>query len=189
LPPRERISNRTEASIAKERPALRALACWNWRSPRRDQAIVTLQDANRAIQGPDRSIFFGIWPTSLIERRGYESKRPRPSEERSPNPSRLPERWIKSSSGLHLAASKWGRGARAFEQVRSRYWKFPGLIEQVDLQLGRCYENLNSRRLTGGLWPVVAREPESTPARAGLAAAQIALGLGDDALEQYRPSS
>src|SRR5262249_49821944 len=63
----------------------------------------------------------------------------------------------------------------------------PELVEQVDLQLGRCYENLNEPAAQLAAYGrVVARNPESTLARAGMAIAQTALGHGDDALEQYR---
>jgi len=66
---------------------------------------------------------------------------------------------------------------------------FPEADRAVDCSWDDAYENLNEPGLNwrpmAGWW---ARNPESTPARAGLAAAQIALGHGDDALEHIASS-
>src|SRR5262249_41356557 len=151
----------------------------------RDQAVVTLQDAARAINGPDR--FNILWDLANLLIDGKDMKQASKAIEDVRQSQPTPGAVDYLQARLHMAAGQWADAARTFEQVRPLLEVSPELVEQVDLRLGRCYENLNEPAAHMAAYGrVVARNPESTLARAGMAIAQTALGHGDDALEQYR---
>jgi tetratricopeptide (TPR) repeat protein len=173
----------------------RALAMLELSASRRDRAILTLEDAVRVIKGSER--FNLLWDLANLRIDGGDmqqaSKVIADIGQSQPTPGAVDY----LNARKHMAAGDWAEAARTFEQVRPLLEVSPELIAQVDLQLGRCYENLNEPAAQLAAYGrVIARIPESRneeekqqiekTARAGMATAQTALGHGDDALEQYR---
>lgn len=81
----------------------------------------------------------------------------------------------------------WAEAAKSFERVRAAWEGVPELTIQVDRWLGQCYAELGepARQLTA--WKrVVSQDAGSIPAQLKLAAAQLAAGHIDEAVEQYR---
>jgi tetratricopeptide (TPR) repeat protein len=86
-----------------------------------------------------------------------------------------------------MAQQRWPEAAAALERVRGAARSAPGLLLQVELFLGRCYEQLNEPgHQLAAFSRALALDPTSAAAREGVASAQWALGRADDAVSQYR---
>jgi tetratricopeptide (TPR) repeat protein len=172
-----------------------ALALLELAASRREQAIATLQNAARVINGANR--FNILWDLANLLIDGKDTKQASKTIEDVRQSQPTPGAVDYLQARLHMAEGSWAEAARTFEQVRPLLEVSPELVTQVDLQLGRCYENLNepAAQLTA-YGRVIARISElrneeekqqiEKTARAGMATAQTALGHGDDALDQYR---
>jgi tetratricopeptide (TPR) repeat protein len=81
----------------------------------------------------------------------------------------------------------WRQAARRFEDLRPQMAPSRALAKQVNLFLGRCYEQLGNADLAVAAYrQAVTLDPRWVPARLGLATASLSLGKIDDALDEYR---
>ncbi len=88
---------------------------------------------------------------------------------------------------LRLCRSEWAGAAGVLERVRPKLEDSPELSTQVDLFLGRCYEQLDDMaRRFDAYSRAVRRDPRSAVARRGLGATLWTRGQLLDALDQYR---
>jgi tetratricopeptide (TPR) repeat protein len=95
---------------------------------------------------------------------------------------------------LLVGDGKWVQAARVFERSRAALEAVPSLdrdgetfLGQIDLFLGRCFEQLNDPgRQLAAYGRFAARNPTSAAAHLSLASAHVASGRLDEALEQYR---
>jgi tetratricopeptide (TPR) repeat protein len=163
----------------------RALALLELETGRRDQAVAYLERGAHAVVEGDR--FSLLWDLANIHIDGGNREEAAKVIDQVQGAQPTPGAVDYLRGRLKMAEGRWSAAARILEQVRPLLEVSPELIEQVDLQLGRCYERLNEPAAQlAAFGRVLARNRESLPARAGMAAAQIVLGRGDDALEQYR---
>jgi tetratricopeptide (TPR) repeat protein len=88
---------------------------------------------------------------------------------------------------LLMHQGQWLEASRRLERVRPLLESSPELGKQTDLYLGHCYEQLEepSQQLAA-YERVLTRDPQSVPARLGMANAFLALGRLTDTLDQYR---
>ena len=90
-------------------------------------------------------------------------------------------------SRMQLARGEWAAAARTLERALPLLDAYPALLDQVDLLLGACYEQLDAPGMRVNAYArIAARNPDSVTARTRLASAQAAAGRLDNALEQYR---
>lgn len=95
---------------------------------------------------------------------------------------------------LLVGDGKWSQAARRFEQSRAALEALPALdrdgetfLGQINLYLGRCYEQLNDPgRQMAAYGRLASRNPSSSAAHLSLASAHVAAGRLDEALDQYR---
>ncbi|HEV3205245.1 MAG TPA: tetratricopeptide repeat protein [Gemmataceae bacterium] len=86
-----------------------------------------------------------------------------------------------------LAQGRAAQAVKIFERVRAMWEAFPELARQVDQWLARGYAELDQpAQQLAALERVVRQEPFSIPARLNMAAAQVAAGRLDNAVDQYR---
>ena len=162
-----------------------AIALLELEAGQRDQTIARLNDGVRAISGPDR--FHLLWDLANVLIDGDDTAQAAKAIEQIRDAYPTPGAVDFLRARLNLAKGQWAEAAQVFEHVRPLLEVSPELIEQVDLHLGHCYERLNeSAAQLAAFGRVLARNPSSAVARMGMANAQVALGSGDDALEQYR---
>jgi tetratricopeptide (TPR) repeat protein len=85
-----------------------------------------------------------------------------------------------------MAQERWLEAVGMLERVRGSL-KVPSLQVQIDLLLGKCYEQLHEpAQQLAAFGRVLARDPSSVAAREGAASAQWALGQADEAIKQQR---
>jgi len=163
----------------------RALAYLELEAGRRDQALASLERGARAV--PEGNRFNLLWDLANLQIDGSNTAEAAKVIDRVREAQPTPGAVDYLRGRLRMAELRWSEAARILEQVRPLLEVSPELIEQVDLQLGQCYERLNEPAAQLAAYGrVLARNAASLPARLGMAAAQAALGRGDDALEQYR---
>jgi tetratricopeptide (TPR) repeat protein len=86
-----------------------------------------------------------------------------------------------------MVQQRWLEAATSFERVRGAVRSSPDLALQVNLFLGKCYEQLNEPgQQLAAFTRALAQDASSQEARAGVAAAQWALGQPEAAIEHYR---
>jgi tetratricopeptide (TPR) repeat protein len=89
-----------------------------------------------------------------------------------------------------LHQGQWSEAAKLLEQVRPQLLQSKAsseLTRQLDLYLGKCYEQLDEPGLRLAAFErVLSQDAQSPAARIGLAEAQLALGRHDEALAHYR---
>jgi tetratricopeptide (TPR) repeat protein len=86
-----------------------------------------------------------------------------------------------------MLQDRWAEAARLLERTRPLVEILPELTRRVDLYLGHCYEQLHEPSLQLTAYNrALAFDPESLPARLGLASAQAAVGRADEAVNEYR---
>jgi Tfp pilus assembly protein PilF len=91
---------------------------------------------------------------------------------------------------LLMAESKPAQAARLLERARPALGGVPEVGEQIDLGLGRCYEQLNdAARQKEAYDRLAGRATKSLPVLLGLASAEAALGNLDAAVSRYREAS
>jgi tetratricopeptide (TPR) repeat protein len=91
---------------------------------------------------------------------------------------------------LLMGQRDWAGAARILERIRPRLDYAANLVQEVNLYLGQCYEELEDpgRRLDAYTLAVKAN-PKSVPARLGLAAAQGAMEKPDEALDNLKQAT
>jgi tetratricopeptide (TPR) repeat protein len=172
-------------SHPKDSRLYQALAFLELEAGRRDQAIAKLNDGIRAVTGLDR--FHLLWDLTNVLIDGNDTGPAAKTIDQVRDSQPTPGAVEFLQARLNMALGQWTEAAQIFEQVRPLLEISPELIEQVDLNLGHCYERLNEPAAQlAAFGRVLSRDPASVSARLGMAKAQTALGLGDDALEQYR---
>lgn len=95
---------------------------------------------------------------------------------------------------LLVGEGQWKQAAALFERSRTTLESIAALdrdseqfLTQIDLFLGRCFEQLNDRgRQMAAYNRLAARNPNSATALLSMASAHVAAGRLDEALEQYR---
>lgn len=89
---------------------------------------------------------------------------------------------------LLMASRKWTEAAALLEQARPALQQSGAeLTAQLDLYLGRCYQQMEEpNQALAAFTRVTAWDPQSAPARLGMAEAQWALNRSSEALENYR---
>src|SRR5262249_20840072 len=89
-----------------------------------------------------------------------------------------------------LHQGQWPEAAQLLEQVRPHLLQSRApaeLLRQLDLYLGKCYEQLDEPGLRlAAVERVLSQDAQSPAARIGLAEAQLAMGRYDEALAQFR---
>lgn len=162
-----------------------AIALLELEAGRRDPAVANLQEGARIVSGQNR--FYLLWDLTNLLLDGGDIGQAAKAIDQVRDSQPTPGAVDFLQARLHMVKSQWAEAAQVFEHVRPLLEVSPELIEQVDLQLGQCYERLNEPAAQlAACGRVLARNPESLPARLGMAKAQAALGAGDEALEQYR---
>jgi tetratricopeptide (TPR) repeat protein len=90
-------------------------------------------------------------------------------------------------SRVLMIQDRWAEAARLLERTRPLVEILPDLTRRVDLYLGQSYEQLHEPSLQLTAYSrALAYDPESLPARLGLASAQAAVGRTDEAIGHYR---
>jgi len=90
-------------------------------------------------------------------------------------------------SRVLMLQDRWAEAARLLERTRPLVEILPELTRRVDLYLGQCYEQLHEPSLQLTAYNrALAYDPQSLPARLGLASAQAAVGRTEEAVSQYR---
>jgi tetratricopeptide (TPR) repeat protein len=88
---------------------------------------------------------------------------------------------------LLFARKEWAEAARCFERARPSLEATPEVAQQIDLALGRCYEQLaDPGRQLDAYKRLAQRAPTSVAARLGRAVAEASLGHVNNAIAQYR---
>ena len=163
----------------------RALALLELEAGPREQALAILDQGARAVRPQDR--FSLLWDLAHVRIDAGNTAEAATIIEQVRDAQPTPGAVDYLRGRLKMAESRWSEAARIFEQVRPLLEVSPELIDQLDLNLGRCYERLNEPAAQlAAFGRILAKNPDSLPARIGMAAAQTALGRVDDALEQYR---
>jgi tetratricopeptide (TPR) repeat protein len=86
-----------------------------------------------------------------------------------------------------MRQKRWFEAAGTLEKLRPTFKAFPDLQRQVDLYLGKCYEQLNEPGLQKAAFERVLKDdPTNLPAGEGLAKALWSLGRIDESLKCYR---
>jgi tetratricopeptide (TPR) repeat protein len=89
-----------------------------------------------------------------------------------------------------LHQGQWSEAAKLLEQVRPQLVQSKAageLTRQLDLYLGKCYEQLDEPGLRLAAFErVLSQDAQSPAARIGLAEAHLAMGRHDEALAHYR---
>jgi tetratricopeptide (TPR) repeat protein len=162
-----------------------ALAFLELENGRQEQALACLERGARTVLEADR---FGVlWDLANLHLDVGNASQAAKIIDQVRNAQPTPGAVDYLRGRLSMIELRWSKAARILEQVRPLLEVSPELIEQVDLNLGRCYERLHEPAAELAAYGrVVARNPECTPARAGMAAALAALGRNNDALEQHR---
>ncbi len=84
-------------------------------------------------------------------------------------------------------AQQWLVASRHFERLRPALTAWPDVVKQVDFWLGGCYRALgNADQQLAAYRRAVGVDPFWIPARAGVAAALLAMGRVEEALDEYR---
>lgn len=87
---------------------------------------------------------------------------------------------------LNMGRQQWAEAARLFERSRPAYAPVADMASQIDLHLGRCYDELNEpQRQYDTYKRLLQRTPNSMTARIGLAQAARSLGRVEEALRYY----
>ena len=87
----------------------------------------------------------------------------------------------------YLLDGNWRLAAKAFETLRPRAAGQQDMIWQIDMSLGRCYENLGQPdRQAEAYQRVLDQTPRSIPAREGRARALMALGKAQEGTEELK---
>ncbi len=86
-----------------------------------------------------------------------------------------------------MAAGEWGKAAALLEHARPALQAQAELVAQLDLYLGRSYQQMEEPKQALAAYQRVADwNPQSAPARLGMAECKWALGRFDEALDDYR---
>jgi tetratricopeptide (TPR) repeat protein len=163
----------------------RVLAQLELRAGRRAEAVARYAQGAKAVQGRDR--FHLLWDLAnlLIDQGSDKEAAAAINQVKEIDPPPGAVDYL--TARLQMTRENWSTAAQGLERVRPLFEMTPDLLEQVDLYLGRCYQQINEPPAQlAAFGRVLARDPSSLPARLGLAAAQEALGRTDEALEQYR---
>ncbi len=169
-----------------------ALAQVEYRDNHRPEALQTLRDGAKALSGPAQSdvlwrlvnlLLDGNNPAELAEAEGCIEQ----MAKTHPSPAAV----AYLQARVLLARQDWPQAARLLERTRLTLETMPEpskkLLNQIDLYLGQCYDQLNEpTRQLEAFNRVVTRDPKSVPGRLGVAAAQRALGRIEASLEQYQ---
>ncbi|HEX4144385.1 MAG TPA: tetratricopeptide repeat protein [Pirellulales bacterium] len=88
---------------------------------------------------------------------------------------------------LAVQQRKWALAVRQLEALRPRMARWPDRIEQIDLELGKCYENLGQPdRQAAAFRRVMDVDPKSVMARLGHSRALGALGKRKEGMEELQ---
>jgi tetratricopeptide (TPR) repeat protein len=173
------------AAHADEPRLYQALAGLEIRAGRREEAIKALRHGLDAT--PVEGRYELLWMLANVHADGGEVAEARKATARirddvgpSPMVDYLEARCL-------LAQQRWPEAATAFERNRDAFKGSPELALQVNLFLGKCYEQMNEPgQQLAAYTRALAQDPASVAAREGVASAQWALGQTNAAVEQYR---
>jgi cellulose synthase operon protein C len=88
---------------------------------------------------------------------------------------------------VQMLQGRWFEAAKAFEKLRPRLQALKELTLQLDLYLGKCYEQIEEPALQLAAYRrAVKADPTALAARRGMATAQWSLGQTTEALEEYQ---
>jgi tetratricopeptide (TPR) repeat protein len=88
---------------------------------------------------------------------------------------------------LAVEQHKWPSAVRQLEGLRPRMTRWPDRIQQINLELGTCYENLGQPdRQAEAYRLVLDADPKSVPARLGHSRALVALGKRKEGVDELQ---
>jgi cellulose synthase operon protein C len=162
-----------------------ALASVELMAGQRPEALACVRRGIRAASGTARTDLLWSLTNLLLDGDDLAEAQATIAELRKLNVSPAALGYLQSR--VLMGEGRWAEAARLLERTRPLIEILPELTRRVDLYLGQCYAQLHEPSLQLTAYNrALAYDPESLPARLGLASAQAAVGRTEEAVTQYR---